>query len=99
MHYLKTVDGERICFPELSEDELQEKLDHGFTLESEQETAAIEQSAQEAFNRTKQIIELKALLKSTDFKILPDYDQAVPQSLLDQRTAWRQQIRDLENLQ
>lgn len=99
MHYLTTVDGSRVCFPELSEEELQDKLDNGFILESEQETAAIEHSAQEAFNRTKQILDLKLLLKSTDFKVLPDYDQVVPQSLLDQRASWRQQIRDLEALQ
>lgn len=42
------------------------------------------------------IKELKAKLAATDFKVLPDYDKPLPEGLLADRLAWREEIRTLE---
>ena len=42
----------------------------------------------------KRVEELKALLASTDYKALPDYDTPDP-AILAQRQAWRDEIRSL----
>lgn len=46
-------------------------------------------------NRIKRIEELKRLLKDSDFKVLPDYDQQ-DNSIIIQRQSWREEIRQLE---
>ena len=43
-----------------------------------------------------QIVELKQLLRETDYVILSDYDQEKP-DVIAQRAAWRAEIRELEN--
>jgi hypothetical protein len=42
------------------------------------------------------IIELKALLDASDYKVLPDYDKP-SEEIKAQRQAWREEIRALEN--
>lgn len=55
----------------------------------------INQSYLEKQTKTKRVEELKALLKESDFKILPDYDKK-DESLILQRQQWREEIRLLE---
>ena len=42
------------------------------------------------------IAELKQLLRDTDYVALSDYDQEKP-DVIEQRAAWRAEIRELEN--
>jgi hypothetical protein len=44
--------------------------------------------------RNRRIGELKSLLASTDYKVLPDYDKPDP-AVIAQRQAWRNEIRSL----
>jgi hypothetical protein len=44
------------------------------------------------------IVELKQLLRDTDYVVLSDYDKDKP-DVLAQRQAWRDEIRALENTQ
>jgi hypothetical protein len=41
------------------------------------------------------IVELKALLTNSDYKVLPDYDKP-DEDIVSQRQAWREEIRTLE---
>jgi hypothetical protein len=41
------------------------------------------------------IVELKALLTNSDYKVLPDYDKT-DSTITAQRQAWRDEIRTLE---
>ena len=41
------------------------------------------------------IVELKALLANSDYKVLPDYDKT-DSTITAQRQAWRDEIRTLE---
>jgi hypothetical protein len=45
--------------------------------------------------RESRIVELKAFLAKTDYKVLPDYDTP-DEVILEQRQAWRDEIRSLE---
>jgi len=45
--------------------------------------------------RANRIAELKGLLAATDYKVLPDYDKP-DATLVAQRQAWREAIRQLE---
>jgi hypothetical protein len=45
--------------------------------------------------REARIAELKALLTESDYKVLPDYDKP-DEVILEQRQAWREEIRNLE---
>jgi hypothetical protein len=45
--------------------------------------------------RANRIAELKGLLAATDYKVLPDYDKP-DSTLVAQRQAWREAIRQLE---
>jgi hypothetical protein len=49
----------------------------------------------EAKARGARIVELKAFLAETDYKVLPDYDKP-DDTIVDQRQAWRDEIRALE---
>ena len=50
--------------------------------------------------KLQRITELKSLLSASDFKVLPDYQatktQAENDSIIAQRQAWREEIRELE---
>lgn len=48
-----------------------------------------------ALDNSARIAELKKLLKDSDFKVLPDYDQDNTQLKID-RQLWREEIRTLE---
>ena len=52
---------------------------------------AVEQAAKTAMR----ILELKQLLRDTDYVALSDYDKSKPE-VLSQRQAWREEIRTLE---
>jgi hypothetical protein len=45
--------------------------------------------------REARIVELKALLADSDYKVLPDYDKT-NSTITAQRQAWRDEIRTLE---
>ena len=45
--------------------------------------------------REARIVELKALLANSDYKVLPDYDKT-DSTITAQRQAWRDEIRTLE---
>jgi hypothetical protein len=45
--------------------------------------------------REARIAELKTLLAKSDYKVLPDYDNP-DEVILEQRQAWREEIRNLE---
>lgn len=45
--------------------------------------------------REDRIVELKALLANSDYKVLPDYDKT-DSTITAQRQAWRDEIRTLE---
>jgi hypothetical protein len=45
--------------------------------------------------KANRIIELKSLLKDSDYKVLPDYDKP-DEAIKTQRQAWRKEIRQLE---
>lgn len=45
--------------------------------------------------REARIVELKALLADSDYKVLPDYDKT-DEAITAQRQAWRNEIRALE---
>lgn len=60
-------------------------------------TAETKQAEAEQQAREKRIAELKQLLRDSDFKVLPDYDQDKPE-IKAQRQAWRDEIRQLEAL-
>ena len=53
----------------------------------------IEEAALEA--KESRILELKQLLRDTDYVALADYDKSKP-DVLAQRQAWREEIRTLE---
>jgi hypothetical protein len=54
---------------------------------------AAEKQQQDNENR---ITELKKLLSDSDYKVLPDYDKT-NDDIVEQRQAWREEIRSLEN--
>jgi hypothetical protein len=59
-----------------------------------------EQIAKETSKKASEyrIAELKKLLAESDYKAMPDYDKP-DSSILDQRQAWRQEIRQLQSLE
>ena len=57
------------------------------------EQIAAEKQQQDNENR---ITELKKLLSDSDYKVLPDYDKT-NDDIVEQRQAWREEIRSLEN--
>lgn len=63
--------------------------------------ADAEKTYTDNFNKNKptpqqqRIFELKGLLSSTDYKVLPDYDKP-DENIKAQRQAWREEIRQLE---
>jgi len=57
------------------------------------EQIAAEKQQQDNENR---ITELKKLLSDSDYKVLPDYDKT-NDDIVDQRQAWREEIRSLES--
>jgi hypothetical protein len=48
----------------------------------------------QALADAKRVEELRALLASTDYKVLPDYDRTTD-DVIAQRQAWRNEIRSL----
>jgi hypothetical protein len=48
----------------------------------------------QALADAKRVEELRSLLSSTDYKVLPDYDQP-DATIVAQRQAWRDEIRSL----
>jgi hypothetical protein len=56
----------------------------------------IDQSKLKAKADQERITELKKLLSDSDYKVLPDYDRT-NDDIVEQRQAWREEIRSLEN--
>jgi hypothetical protein len=56
----------------------------------------IDQSKLKAKADQERITELKKLLSDSDYKVLPDYDKT-NDDIVEQRQAWREEIRSLEN--
>jgi hypothetical protein len=56
----------------------------------------INQSKLKAKADQERITELKKLLSDSDYKVLPDYDKT-NDDIVEQRQAWREEIRSLEN--
>ena len=65
------------------------------TADVDKRNADIEKNKTLAKNSSR-IVELKMLLSTSDYKVLPDYDQDSTQIKLD-RQAWREEIRLLED--
>jgi hypothetical protein len=56
----------------------------------------IDQSKLKAKADQERITELKKLLSDSDYKVMPDYDKT-NDDIVEQRQAWREEIRSLEN--
>jgi hypothetical protein len=56
----------------------------------------IDQSKLKAKADRERITELKKLLSDSDYKVLPDYDKT-NDDIVEQRQAWREEIRSLES--
>jgi hypothetical protein len=55
----------------------------------------IDPAKAQAKANAERILELKALLNNSDYKVLPDYDKD-SEAIKAQRQAWREEIRTLE---
>ena len=55
----------------------------------------IDPAKAQAKANAERIVELKALLADSDYKVLPDYDKT-DSTITAQRQAWRDEIRTLE---
>jgi hypothetical protein len=84
--------GKPAPFPDY---ELLRFLEDGFVVIEEDESQQNEPETPEQIKEAR-IQELKQMLKDTDYVALADYDKSKPE-VLEQRKAWREEIRSLEN--
>jgi hypothetical protein len=56
----------------------------------------VDSSKVQALTDKQRIAELREMLQASDYKVLPDYDKP-DESIREQRQAWRDEIRFLED--
>jgi hypothetical protein len=89
MQYYKDKNGEVYAY-----DEDQEPI-KGLEIMTEEEVEIHLQPSPEQ-KKELRILELRQLLRDTDYVALSDYDQDKPE-VITQRAEWREEIRKLEN--